>query len=71
MKAKSDAADTYKAFFTWVRTQHGATIRRFCSDCGGEYTSNALKAFHQQHRTEQRLTTHDTLQHNGITEVLN
>ena len=71
MKAKSDAADAYKAFFAWARTQHGATIRHFHSDRGGKYTSNALKAFHQQHGTEQRLTTHDTPQHNGIAEALN
>jgi hypothetical protein len=71
LKAKSDAADAYKTFFAWAHTQHGATIRRFRSDRGGEYTSNALKAFHQQHGTEQRLTTHDTPQHNGIAESLN
>jgi hypothetical protein len=71
MKAKSDAADTYKAFFTWARTQHGAMIRHFRSNRGGEYTSNALKAFHQQHGTEQWLTMHDTPQHNGIAEALN
>ena len=71
MKAKSDAADTYKAFFVWAHTQHSAMIHRFHSDHGGEYTSNTLKAFHQQHGTEQQLTMHDTPQHNGIVEALN
>jgi GAG-pre-integrase domain len=46
LKAKSDAVDTYKAFFAWVHTQHGPMICCFCSDHGGEYTSNDLKAFH-------------------------
>jgi transposase InsO family protein len=71
LKAKSDAANAYKAFFTWAHTQHGTTVRRFHSNQGGEYTSNNLKAFHKQNGMEQQLTTHDTPQHNRIAESLN
>jgi hypothetical protein len=71
MKAKSDTATAYKTFFVWARTQHGATICCFHSDRGGKYTSNDLKVFHQQNGIEQRLTTHDTPQHNGIAKSLN
>ena len=52
-------------------TQHGATIHHLCLDCGGEYTSNSLMTFLQEQGTERHLTTHDTLQHNCIAELLN
>jgi transposase InsO family protein len=71
LKAKSEALEAYKTFATWARTQHGAKIRRFRSDRGGEYTSNALEAFLREQGIEQRLTTHDTPQHNGVAESLN
>jgi transposase InsO family protein len=71
LKAKSEASAAYKDFVAWARTQHGAVIRRFRSDRGGEYMSKDLMGFLREQGTEQRLTTHDTPQHNGIAESLN
>jgi transposase InsO family protein len=40
-------------------------------DCGSEYTGHKFSAFLQKQGTEQHLTTHGTLQHNGVAESLN
>jgi transposase InsO family protein len=46
-------------------------IKRLRSDRGGEFTGSEFTAFLKEQGTECRLTTHDTLQHNGIAESLN
>ena len=55
----------------WAHTQHGVHIKRLHSDHGGEYTGSKFSEFLRGQGTERRLTTHNTLQHNGITESLN
>ena len=50
--------------------QHGAKIKRLRSDRGGEYTGQAFMDFLRQQGTERHLTTHDTPQHNRVTESL-
>ena len=69
--SKDQTLNAYKSFTSWAAIQHGAKIKRLCSDRGGEYTSGAFTDFLRQQGTEHRLTTHDTLQHNGVTESLN
>jgi len=68
---KDEAFDKYKEYAAWVHTQHGVRIKRLCSDCGGEYTSGAFTWFLKEQGMEHRLTTHNTLQHNGVAESLN
>jgi transposase InsO family protein len=46
-------------------------IKCLHSDCGGEFTGSEFAAFLKEQGTEHRLTTHNTLQHNGIAESLN
>ena len=71
LHTKDEVFDTYKAFTAWVKTQHNTKIKRLRSDCRGEFTGNNFTKFLEQQGTEQCLTTHDTLQHNGIAESLN
>jgi transposase InsO family protein len=68
-KDKTFAA--YKLFTAWAKTQHGMSIKRFHSDCGGEFTSCDFDLFLQEQGTERCLTMHDTLEHNSIAESLN
>src|SRR5713101_719563 len=68
---KDQALDAYKAFMVWAHTQHGVQIKCLRSDHGGEYTSAAFTKFLNEQGTERRLTTHDTLQHNRVVELLN
>lgn len=68
---KDEAFRAYKAFAAWANTQHGAHIKRLCSDHGSEFTSHNFMNFLREQGTERRLTTHDTPQHNGVVESLN
>ena len=61
----------YQKFVLWVETQHGTKIKLLHSDRGGEYTGQNFISFLEGKRTEQHLTTHDTPEHNSITERLN
>ena len=71
LRTKDQALEAYEAFAAWAQTQHGAKIKLLHSDRGGEYTGQDFTKFLQQEGTERRLTTHDTLQHNGVAESLN
>jgi hypothetical protein len=71
LKTKDEALKAYKAFAAWAWTQHRATIRHLWSDDRGEYTRNTFTKFLKEQGTEQQLTTHNMLQHNGVTESLN
>jgi hypothetical protein len=61
----------YQDFEAWYHTQHDTQIKVLHSDCGGEYLSkdfvNHLKAV----GTQQKLTVHNTPQHNRIAKRLN
>jgi transposase InsO family protein len=71
LRTKDEAFAAYKAFAEWAKTQHGVRVKRLRSDRGGEYTSGEFSDFLKSQGTECRLTTHDTPQHNGVTESLN
>jgi len=68
---KDETLEAYKAYATWMYTQHGVRIKRLRSDRGGEYTSNKFTKFLTEQGTECRLTMHDTPQHNRVAESLN
>jgi hypothetical protein len=69
--AEDETMEAYKGFAAWAQTQRGAHVKRLQSDRGGEYTGGNFTKFLQEQGTERRLTTHDTLQHNGVAELLN
>ena len=69
--AKSDAFSAYLEFESWLKTQHGASVKRLRSDRGGEYLSDEFSRHLKHNGTERKLTTHDTPEHNGVAEQLN
>ena len=71
LKAKSEVLQAYKDFTAWALTQHGAKVKCFHSDQGGEYMGDNFTKYLNQQGTERRATTHDTPQHNGVAESLN
>ena len=70
LRSKDETLDAYKTYAAWVKTQHGAHIKRLRSNHGGEYTGGDFTKFLQEQGTECCLTTHDTPQHNGVAELL-
>ena len=52
LKYKDEAFGAYKAFTAWAKTQHGAKIKCFRSDCGGEYTGHEFSKFLNEQGTE-------------------
>jgi hypothetical protein len=54
-----------------ITQQHCSGIKVLCSDRGGEYLSKDFDEHLAAAGTARQLTTHDTLQLNGVTERLN
>src|SRR6267142_5367897 len=71
LHTKDKMLEVYKAYATWMYTQHSVRIKQLWSDRGGEYTGNECTKFLMEQGMECRLTTHDTPQHNRVTESLN
>jgi hypothetical protein len=71
LKWKSNTLAAYKDFKAEHLTQHKACIKVLHSDCGGEYTGKEFVLHLKKNDMKQKLTIHDTPQHNGIAEHLN
>ena len=71
LRQKSEAFAAYQDFEAWCRTQHNAVVKVLHSDCGGEYLGKEFIMYLKVAGTKQKLTVHDTPQHNGIAERLN
>ena len=68
---KSEAFTAYQDFEAWCHTQHNAVVKVLHSDRGGEYLGKEFVMYLKAAGTKQKLTVHDTLQHNSIAEHLN
>ncbi|OJA13049.1 hypothetical protein AZE42_11790, partial [Rhizopogon vesiculosus] len=68
---KSEVFTAYKDFKAWCNTQHGARVKVLHSDRGGEYLGKEFVMHLKAAGTEQKLTIHNTPQHNGVAERLN
>ncbi|KAG5715707.1 hypothetical protein E4T56_gene198 [Termitomyces sp. T112] len=68
---ESDILNAFKTFHAHTNTQHSAKIKVLHSDCGGEYTGKEFIAFLNEKGIRQKLTVHDTPQHNGVAEHFN
>ena len=68
---KSEAFAAYQDFKAWCRTQHNAVVKVLHSDRSGEYLGKEFVMYLKVAGTKQKLTVHDTPQHNGIAERLN
>src|SRR5882762_5597950 len=71
LKRKSDTLSAYKDFEAECLTQHKARIKVLHSDRGGKYTGKEFVLHLKKNGTKQKLTVHDTPQHNGVAERLN
>jgi len=71
LRRKSDTFPAYRDFEAECNTQHDAKIRTLHSDRGGEYTGKEFVMHLKRNGTKQKLTIHDTPQHNGVAERLN
>jgi hypothetical protein len=68
---KSKAFESYKDYEAWCFTQLNAHIKTLHSDRGGEYLGKEFILHLNSKGTQQKLTVHDTPQHNGIAEQQN
>lgn len=71
LRQKSETFDAYKQFEAWCDRQLAVKIKVLHSDRGGEYLGKEFVLYLKTSGTTQRLTTHDTPQHNGVAERLN
>ena len=68
MKTKNEAFGKYRDFQKNLQTKHGITIKILHSDRESEFLSDKFQKYLAEQGTEQKLTVHDTPQHNGIAE---
>ena len=71
LRQKSEAFAACQDFEAWCRTQHNAVVKVLHSNRGGEYLGKEFVMYLKAAGMKQKLTIHDTLQHNGIAEHLN
>ena len=68
---KNDAFESYKDYEAWCRTQLDVPVKILHSDRGGEYLGKEFVLHLNSKGTTQKLTVHDTPQHNGVAERRN
>ena len=71
LRQKSETFAAYQQFEAWLDRQLAAKVHMLHLDQGGEYLGNEFVMYLKRQGTAQRLTVHDTPQHNGIAERLN
>jgi len=71
MKEKSEVTQHLCTFVVRVELETGHKLKVLCSNGGGEYTARGLQSFLKDKRIKHKLTTADTLQHNGVAERMN
>ena len=68
LHSKDEAFAKYVGYEARVYNQHGTTIKVVHSDRGGEFTGQDFRDHLARQGTVQRLTVHDTPEHNGAAE---
>ena len=68
LRQKSETFAAYQQFKAWLDRQLAAKVCMLHSDRGGEYLGNEFIMYLKRQGMAQRLTAHDTPQHNGIAE---
>src|ERR1700678_1194625 len=68
---KNDAFESYKDYEAWCHTQLDVPVKVLHSDRGGEYLGREFILYLNSKGTTQKLTVHNTPQHNGVAERRN
>ncbi|KAJ3511824.1 hypothetical protein NLJ89_g3875 [Agrocybe chaxingu] len=68
LRKKDETFAAYRDYEAWCDTQLSACVKILHSDQGGEYLGKEFLLHLKSKGTEQKLTVHDTPQHNGVTE---
>ena len=71
LHTKDETFDAYRAYEAWLLNQYETKVKSLRTDRGGEYLSDEFSAHLKKAGTIQRLTIHDTPEHNGVAERLN
>ena len=71
LRNKSNAFTSYKEYEAWCDTHLDARVKILHSDRGGEYLGKEFTLHLKSKGTTQKLTVHDTPQHNGVAERRN
>jgi hypothetical protein len=71
LHAKDETFRSYREYEAWAKTEHDVPIKVLHSDNGGEYTGKEFVLYLKTNGTKQKLTVHDTPQHNGVAERYN
>ena len=61
----------YKEYEVWCNVQLDINIKTLHSDCGSKYLGKDFIFWLKSKGTAQKLTVHDTPQHNGVAERCN
>jgi len=68
---KSEVGKSIKSFITWVELETGQRDKILHSDGGGEYLAGYIKDYLEECGIKHKVTTPNTLQHNGVAKCLN
>ncbi|WZZ07843.1 hypothetical protein YC2023_093764 [Brassica napus] len=71
LKEKSEAFESFKRFKKIVEKESGAMIKTLRTDRGGEFTSQELRSFCEDHGINRHLTAPYSPQQNGVVERRN
>ena len=71
LHTKDQVFSTFKEYASWVDTQLNACIKALHSDRGGEYLGKNFVLYLKSQGTAQKLTVHNTPQHNSMAECHN
>jgi hypothetical protein len=71
LKYKSEVFATFKTFKDFVEKQSSLSIKKLCTDNGGEYVNQAFKDFCREHGIQHQHFVPYTPQQNGIVERKN
>ncbi|GKC43676.1 retrovirus-related pol polyprotein from transposon TNT 1-94 [Tanacetum coccineum] len=68
LKFKHEASSCLMKFHTMIKTQFGKSVKRICTDNGGEFTSNDMLEFYNDHGILLETSCPHTPQQNRVVE---